>query len=264
MKIPTGKNDSGILLQQNYGFGRVLFVGLDSTWRWRYRVGDAYHHRFWGQLVRWSAAEKLLPAGNRFVRYGPREPVYTEGQEVELAVHASDAVPPLKDASTARAKLHRRLADGTEQLVAVIPLAANSRQGNLLEAKVRDLAPGTYRMELDIPAYRDALAAPSEEKDVPSKDRDLFRILPRENGELLDLSTNWTLMQTLAERSGGKLYTPENVEEILERLARRVERTEHRDESKPWQDEPMVWWFLGLLLGLLSVEWIWRKCLDLP
>ena len=63
-----------------------------------------------------------------------------------------------------------------------------------------------------------------------ARGRDLFRVLPRENRELLDLSTNGPLMQTLAERSDGKLYTPENVEEIRERLARRVERTEHRDE----------------------------------
>ena len=71
-----GKDDAGLLLQQNFGFGRVLFTGLDSTWRWRYRVGDTYHHRFWGQLAREPAADKLLPAGNRWIRYGPREPVY--------------------------------------------------------------------------------------------------------------------------------------------------------------------------------------------
>jgi hypothetical protein len=254
--------DAGVLLQQNYGFGRVLFSGLDGTWRWRFRVGDIYYHRFWGQLVRWSAADRLLPAGNQFVRYGPRDPVYAEGQEVELAVRASETLPPLKDGK-ALAKLLRRNADGSEALIAVVPLAVNSRQTNLLEANVRDLPTGTYRMELDIPAYRDALAAPSKGKD-PTSGRDLFRVLPRDNRELLDLSTNWPLMQTLAERSDGKLYTPNNVEELLDRLARRIQRTEHRDESKPWRDEPMVWWLLGLLLGLLTVEWVWRKWLDLP
>lgn len=255
--------DAGVLLQQNYGFGRVLFSGLDSTWRWRFRMGDTYHHRFWGQLVRWSAADRLLPAGNQLLRYGPREPVYTEGQEVELAVRASQALPPLKDGK-AQAKLLRRNADASEELIAVVPLTANPRQANLLAAKVRDLPAGVYRMELDIPAYRVALASPSDEKDRPPQGRDLFRVLPRDNRELLDLSTNWALMQTLADRSDGKLYTPENVEELLDRVARRIQRTEHRDESKPWQDEPMVWWLLGLLLGLLTVEWAWRKALDLP
>ena len=45
--------------------GKVLFVGLDSTWRWRYKAGDTYHHRFWGQLVTdWAHVPmpKLAPA----------------------------------------------------------------------------------------------------------------------------------------------------------------------------------------------------------
>ena len=256
--------DTGILVQQNYGFGRVLFLGLDSTWRWRFRVGDVYHHRFWGQLARWSAAEKLLPAGNRFVRYGPREPVYAEGQEAELAVRLSETLPPLKNIAEARAKLYRQNADSAEELIAVIPLAVNPRQANLLEAKVRDLSPGTYRMELDIPHYRAELAEPPDEKDAPVRGRDLFRVLPRESSELVDLSTNWNVMQSLAERSDGKLYTAETVEEILERLERRIERKESRDESRPWQDAPWVWWLLGLLVGLLTAEWGWRRWLDLP
>jgi hypothetical protein len=259
--------ETGIMLQQIYGTGRVLFVGLDSTWRWRFRVGDVYHHRFWGQLARWSAAEKLLPAGNRWIRFGPREPVYAEGQEVELAVRLNESLPPLKDALQARAKLYRKYADGTEQLSATVSLAKHPRQTNLLVASVRELLQGTYRMELDIPPYREQLAQQSEEKDAPAKGRDLVRILPRERPELLDLATNWTVMHSLAERSGGKLYTPENVEEIVDRLAQRIERAEHRDERRerrPWQDVPMVWWVLGLLLGLLTLEWGWRKWLDLP
>ena len=258
-----GEEDTGILVQQNYGFGRVLFMGLDSTWRWRFRVGDTYHHRFWGQLVRWSAADKLLPAGTRFVRYGPREPVYAEGQEVELAVRLNETLPPLTNSADARMKLFRKNAEGGEETIAVIPLTLHPRQPNLLEAKVRDLTPGVYRVELDIPQYRVQLAEPPDEKDAGVKGRDLFRVLPRAQTELLDLSTNWPLMQSLAERSDGKLYTPENVEEIVERLARRIERTEDRKERRPWEDREMVWWMLGVLLGLLTTEWVCRRWLEL-
>jgi hypothetical protein len=257
-------DDTGIFVQQNYGFGRVLFLGLDSTWRWRFRVGDTYHHRFWGQLARWSAADKLLPAGNRLIRYGSREPMYHDAQEVELAVRVSESLPPLKDVREAKAKLFRQHDDKAEELVAQIQLEPNARQGNMLDAKVRDLAAGTYRIELDIPPYREQLAVPSEDADAARKGRDLFRILPRVQQELLDLSTNHALLQNLAERSDGKVYTPEDVEELLARLERRIERTEYRDETKPWRDEPMVWWLMGVLLGLLCVEWIWRKWLELP
>jgi hypothetical protein len=246
---------------ENYGFGRVLFLGIDSTWRWRYRVGDAYHHRFWGQLARWAAADKLLPAGNRHVRFGSREPVYSEGDEVDLAARLSATLPPLKDA--ARAKLLKQNNDSKEETIAVLPLTAHPRQPNALEAKVRDLAPGTYRIELDIPQYRKEIAEPNDDKNAVAKGSALFHILPKQKKELLDLSVNWNLMQSLAERSVGKLYTPDDVEEIVERLARRIERTEHRDEQRPWQDEPTVWWMLGILLSVLTIEWAWRRWLEL-
>src|SRR5262249_26389763 len=35
---------SAVVARHNYGFGRVLYIGLDSTWRWRWKVGDTYHH----------------------------------------------------------------------------------------------------------------------------------------------------------------------------------------------------------------------------
>src|SRR5207244_3833486 len=78
-------DERGVLVQQSYGLGRVVYLGIDSTWRWRFRVGDTYHHRFWGQIVHWAATDKLLPAGNKFVRYGARDPVYMEGEPIKLA-----------------------------------------------------------------------------------------------------------------------------------------------------------------------------------
>jgi hypothetical protein len=253
--------DTGIIVQQNYGLGKVVFIGIDSTWRWRLRIGDKHHHRFWGQLVRWAAAEELLPAGNRWVRYGAREPVHTEGAQVELAARLSAALPPIQDTNAARMKLFRKNADGSEALIDTIPLTKQPRQPNLFEAKTPKLPAGEYRVEPDIVPYRAQLAEPSDEA---VKGGDIFRVNARQPRELLDLSTNWTLLESLASSSGGKLYTPENIEELLDRLERRIERKEYRSESKPWQDEPMVWWMLGLLLGLLTLGWGWRKWLDLP
>ena len=36
--------------------GRVMMLAFDRTWRFRYRAGDTYHHRFWGQVLRWATA----------------------------------------------------------------------------------------------------------------------------------------------------------------------------------------------------------------
>jgi hypothetical protein len=245
---------TGLLVQQSYGFGKVLFVGLDSTWRWRYKAGDVYHHRFWGQLVRWAAAERLLPAGNRLVRFGTREPVYQHGQEIEIAARLSDEAQPGSLPQRPLVRVMRRKADKTEEEVAVVPLQVNAQQGKLLEGKLRDLPAGTYRVDLDVAKLRDPLFSGDAG----------FTVLPAENAELLDLSPNWELLQGLAEQSQGRVFTPKNVEQVLNLLAHSVQPREVRQDSKPWRDEPLVWWALGIFVSLLALEWLWRKGLDLP
>ena len=65
-------------------------------------------------------------------------------------------------------------------------------------------------------------AAPPDAEDVKNPRRDTVVVLPPENGEMLDLSTNWMLLQNLAAQSRGAVYTPENVHELIERFAREV------------------------------------------
>src|SRR5262249_19334225 len=77
------ERENGLIVRLNYGFGKVLLVGLDSTWRWRFKKGDEYHHRFWGQVIRWAASAPL-PAGNDRVRYGTPEPAYGPGQKIDV------------------------------------------------------------------------------------------------------------------------------------------------------------------------------------
>jgi hypothetical protein len=261
---PTEDKTPGLLVTQNYGFGRVVYLGIDSSWRWRYKVGDTYHHRFWNQLLRWAAADKLLPAGNRFVRFGTREPTYQPGQEIELQARFSESLPPMVEPAKARAKLLRRTDENREELIATIPLIPNATQRRLFSGKARDLSTGSYRIELDVPQYRDALKEPGESPKNDVAPRVDFVVEGKENAELLDLSTNWILLQKLADDCGGRLFASDQAERILETLSRRIERKLTHDERRPWQDAPYVWYLLGLCLGLLSIEWIWRKRLDLP
>ena len=80
--------EQALILRHNYGYGRVFYVGLDSTWRWRYKEGDTYHHRFWGQVIRWAVSGKPL------ARFGASEPVYAQGKDVEVYVRLEESVVP--------------------------------------------------------------------------------------------------------------------------------------------------------------------------
>jgi hypothetical protein len=247
---------TGLLVQHSFGFGTVLFLGLDSTWRWRYRMGDTLHHRFWSQLAMWAAAQRLLPAGNRVARYGSREPIYAHGQAVDVAVRLNADAPPLSHPEKAQVKLLRQKADQAEELAAVVLLTAGTPRGRLLEGTVRSLPAGTYRVALDIVEL-----APFGEEKGPAA---TFQVLPEASGELLDLSTDWELLAALAERSQGRLLTPGDVEEVTELLARQVQPAESVNARRTWEDAPWVWWTLGALVGLLTLEWCWRKRMELP
>lgn len=250
-----------LMVRQNYGFGRVLYVGLDSTWRWRFKVGDTYHHRFWGQAIRWAASDKPLIAGNENVRFGTREPVYRQGQEVDVVVRIGDDVAPPRPDGLAGARIVR--ADDktpSEEAVALVPLQKPDAQPRVLEGKVRDLPPGRYFIELAIPELADKLAGPVGPDGQPGKLKAPFTVTPRDNAEMTELATNWSLLEEIAAKSAGKVYTPENVHELTERLTASSVKREVPIERKLWQE----WATLVIFLLFVSAEWIGRKMAGLP
>jgi hypothetical protein len=263
-EMPKFKDDAndaaGLVLQQPYGFGKVLYLGLDSSWRWRYRAGDLYHHRFWGQVMRWAAADAWLPEGNRYVRFGAKAPIYRHDQEVEVTARLGDDAPPIK-VDTAKIKLIRT-EEGKNDAAVLLPLAQDEHRPKQWTGKIKQLPPGHYRLELDIPELRGKLAeADGAAETSPSHG---FTVTPPENGELIDVATNWELLQALAEQTQGRLFTAEDAAELPDLLAGQVQRQETRLEQRIWRDQPAVWWVLGVLLTLLTAEWVLRKLVGLP
>lgn len=259
----TLEKEQAAVLLQPYGFGHVLYVGIESTWRWRYKIGDAYHHRFWGQVVRWAVTDKLLPGGNRYVRFGSKQPVVRPNQPVQIDVRLAEDLT-LAAGTTAQVKLWRQLGDGKEEQAALVPLTKNAKQAKLLEAQARDLPAGKYRIEVDIPSLKDKINEPPDTPEQKKTGHDLFTVLPAEEGETFDLAVNWPLLGTLADETRGRLFTLDDAEELIRLLERQVERKTERDEQRFWQDAPLVWWVFAVLLSLLSVEWIVRKWAGLP
>src|SRR5262249_5452871 len=138
--------------------------------------GDTYHHRFWGQAIRWAATDKPLVTGNEYVRFGMREPIYRAGQEIELIVRLSDLARSLGPDALAGARLYR-LQDGKpEENAGLIPLSRREHRPRELEAKLRDLAPGKYALELAIPDLTDQLNAGTGPDGKPAKLRSTFTV----------------------------------------------------------------------------------------
>lgn len=237
-----------IIVRQNYGFGQVLWVGIDSTWRWRHRVGDQYHHRFWGQIARWAADNKAA-AGNEFVRFGPEHTDVESGEDV--IVRAQWSAPFLRRFPKLTAKVEVRERDQADAApIAEANLRPASGQPLVYEGRVAALEPGDYSLKLTI---KDAVTG-TQPLTSP-----LF-VNPRQTPELVDLSADRHMLAKVAEASGGALLEADQLDDFASRF-RDVGRTETLSE------ELLVWnhWLVFLLLiGLLTSEWLLRKLNGLP
>lgn len=257
-----GRNQA-LIVRQNYGFGRVLYVGLDSTWRWRYKTGDTYHHRFWSQVIHWAAADKPLVAGNDHVRFGTRDPVYRQGSEIDLVARLADGEKPLPADALAGARVIKLSDDpkGPEEPSALVPLKRKEAQPRILDGKVPPyLTPGKYAIELAIPELAGKLDGPPGTDGKSQKLRATFTVLPGTSEEALELGTNYPLLEEIATKSGGKLLTPETATEVVELLNKRTGTIERHPQHRLWEE----WGTLVLFLVLLSVEWVARKLAGLP
>jgi hypothetical protein len=254
------EEEHALMVRSNYGFGRVFYVGLDSTWRWRWRVGDTYHHRFWSQTIRWAASDKPLMTGNQFVRFGTPQGVYSSGEAVKVVVRLSEEIADIPPDLKAQAKIVRKGGGKKETVVAVVPLKQRDFQQRVLEGQLRNLSGGQYHVELDIPAFKDKLAAPPE-GGKPGTLKAPFSVTEGESGEMMHLGTNWALLKELAEKNGtGRVYTAEDAEELIGLLGQKAVTRTESDESKLWQ-----WpWILIVVVLLLTAEWVLRKWMGLP
>jgi hypothetical protein len=251
-----------LIVRQNYGLGRVLYVGIDSTWRWRKGIGDLYHHRFWGQVARW-AADRPLEIGNKFMRFGASAPVYRNGQDVDLFVRFNDVKDAAKAEPGAQAQILRSGGDGKP--VAVVQLTRKPAQPNAFEAHVPDLPDGDYQIQLKMDAAPD-MVQPTPSPGAPKETGPLlasFTVTAPESAEMSDLSMNRPLLEELASKSGGKVYTPEDVQALVDEIkAKNTPQIDH-SEDPVWQGWT-GWAIFGVVVFLLTAEWVIRKFSGLP
>jgi len=246
--LETERN-SGIMVHQHYGFGQVLWIGIDSTWRWRHRVGDAYHHRFWGQVGRW-AAENKAAAGNQFVRFGPSQADIEVGQDAVLLARWTQQFLQQHPDPQARAEIFRADAvDGTPPL-SVLDLRAEPGRPLLFQATAVSLPVGRYRVRL---------VADGAELGAEPIETGLY-VHEKTTLELSDLSANSDVLTRLAEVSQGRVFQPHELDDLAQMFQPPEQSLALRTETELWDH----WLVLILFFALLTTEWVVRKLNGLP
>jgi hypothetical protein len=231
-----------LISAQSYGRGKVLALAFDQTWRWRYRVGDTYHHRFWGQVLRWGAGDKLR-AGSDALRIGTDKLIYAPGEPVRVQARVlNDDFSAVADA---RLRAQVTCVDGA-QAGHSLPLTYRVDSNGIYEALVPPLAEaGRYRLEV-------VRSDRGRDDRVETGFLMVAARRPLEQGEVA--ATRETL-DPLARLTQGRVVGPHRAGELIEAFGPGSRVVRERIERPLW-DRP--WTFL-VLAGLLAAEWIVRK-----
>lgn len=242
------ERENAVIVHQYLGAGQVLWIGVDSTWRWRHRVGDEYHHRFWGQLSRWAADFKAT-AGNEFVRFGPERPTIELGEDALFRARWTEQFlrrfPDLK----ARVEV-TSIEDPDGPPVMTVELTPTETRPLVHEGRAAGLDSGEYRIRLVVEN------ADLGDAEVVSE----VAVTERVTSELSELTANRDLLQQIADATGGELFFPDQLDR-LPQLFEGVRETEQiRDEVSLWDH----WLTLVVFCGLMGTEWVLRKLNGLP
>jgi hypothetical protein len=225
-----------LIAVQQVGEGTSFMTMVDSTWQWRFRVGDKYFYQFWGQAVR-SLTPHELPGANRFVRLTADRATYSLGEKVVL--RARLLTPNFHPVRVKDVQAEMQRTDGQRFGVRLepVPGAAGVYSGEWLPT-----APGAYKAVLQAPGGESAESVTNVVVEASSLELDQ----PEQNEALL---------RRLAALSGGKYLLWSEAAALPSMIEDRRQEVQTRVEHALW-DAP-----LPLILFVLFIvgEWVLRK-----
>ncbi|HSU68147.1 MAG TPA: hypothetical protein VLJ39_14815, partial [Tepidisphaeraceae bacterium] len=232
---------SPVLTERRVGAGRVYFLGLDETWRWRFKVNDREADQFWRQLIRHAAGEPYA-ASQGPLALDLDKVAIRPGEAVRLRARLRGSKTPSPAAASCPVLVIR---DG--KTIATRALA--SAGGGHFAGRITDLPQGDYQIEL-----RGTTA-----NGQPQAVRVPLHVADSDEAEMSDVSGDPAMLTRIARASGGQYLPVEQVDRLAERL-NALHETESQFVRRPIWNSPL---FFAFVLACFTGEWALRKRLGL-
>lgn len=245
------REKSALVVASSFGRGKVLQLAFDGTWRLRYRAGDVFQHRFWGQVLKWGTGEKLR-GGNAWARLGTDKLRYEIGEKISVkASFRNRDLGPIAGLKPEATILDEEGNEIRHLLLTPVPDISGS-----YEVRMDPMPqPGRWTVALSCPAARRALGS-----DYPERLQTVFSVVEaRSPAEFSDVSASSAIPSRLAAMTGGICVLPSRLEETLECFGEGTRKIAERRELNLWASP----WLFFLTIALLAAEWILRKASDL-
>ena len=231
---------NALVVVQDYGRGKVMMLNFDQTWRLRFKIGDTYHHRLWGQIMRWGVGEKLR-AGEDGLRLGTDKLIYTPGQTPRVLARVTDT----NFVGVVDAELDVSVSLDDEEVARVEPVYREGSHGMYEVVLPPCEKPGRYELLLK----RNDRGRSDEVKTA------FVVVLAERSVELSDVTATRKDLALLGRLTGGRVVGPDRAAELWDAFGEGRTQVKERHERTVW-DRP---WVLLALLGLLTTEWLLRK-----
>lgn len=225
-----------IIVTKAAGNGKVLFMGIDSAWRWRRGVEDKYHYRFWGQVARWMSYQRNMASGERVRLYfTPERPV--PGDTVTLNANAFNASgAPLEEGAV---YVDATAPDGTKERIA---LDKNDSAWGAYSGRLRIGLPGEWTLKASID---EAGAEPIETK-LLAQGVELEQTGQPARPEVLE---------EMARIAKGRMISPEQLPDLIKEITALPEPRPVENRIPLWSH----WSAVAAIILLLAIFWTGRK-----
>jgi len=236
---PTKGGDREVVLAfQRYGRGKSIVFPIQDSWLWQMdstiSVEDMTHESYWRQLLRWLVHD--VPSRVMVASVGDQA---APGDAVEFDAEISDRTFLKVNNAVAVARVKSPSGAVTE-----MPLEWSVTRDGEYKASFTPTEKGLYRIDVTTSMGADTVV--SDPAYVASGDL---------TTEYFGAEMRAPLLRRIAEETGGRFYTTDNVAELSKDIVFTEAGNTVVDRKDLW-DMPFV--FL-LLVGLVTSEWGYRK-----
>ncbi len=240
--------ENALIVCQNYAVGRIVMMTFDESWRLRYREGDKFHHKFWGQMLRWATADKLM-FGSSCIKVAADRSRYSPGENVRVRARIMRKdFSPVSNMSPSV-----RVMNGDKE-VARRKLRYEMNSPGIYSGEIGMLPEGNYKLELECSGLPDELAAEL------GTARAEFGVAGSSPAELVELAADMGVLNRLATVTGGIVAELAMAQSVVEKFGPPSLIQTERRQISIWNS----WPFMLLLIGLAVGEWVLRKRVNLP
>ncbi|RIK68340.1 MAG: hypothetical protein DCC65_03895 [Planctomycetota bacterium] len=238
-----------LLATQFVGSGRCVYLGLNSTWRWR-KHDEKYFNRFWIQMTRYLVEGRLLGGRSRGMILTPKDQ-FDLGESVPVTVRALDErfdpllVPELELVAASTSGSDDSGEPRQPLRVTLTPVVG--REG-YYQGRFIPLQAGTIHLSVTLPGL------PTGPGPSPVLERDLT--INRPAIEMRNTAMNRAALEQLALGSGGRYFDVDEAPRIAELIPDSSRTLVSRERPRPLWDNAYV---LVLLAVIVTLEWALRR-----